>query len=146
MKENLKGRAATLIGSLEQCKQSYSEAKALLEKAFASKEIQVAEAISKLVGLKFSNYKDPMIFVSEWRSVKESFTTLAIDINMVIQHHLWNSFNKELKDVFIQITNENYPSLGKFESNLFKGLERYKVVGNKIEKTKTSSLTSRLGQ
>ena len=144
LKENLFGRAASLINSLELCRQSYTEAKSLLEEAFASKEIQISETISKLVNLKFEKYCDPLLFVSEWRAIKESISTLHIDMNMVIQHHLWNSFNKELKEVFIHISNENFPSLESLESNLFKGLERYKVIGagKNFEKRRTNIMTS----
>lgn len=98
LKENLSGRALILIGSLEQSRQSYTEAKLLLEQAFASTEVQISNTLQKLVNLKF---EDPMVFISEWRMIRESVKTLKIDMDIVLQHFFWNSLDKSLKDIFI---------------------------------------------
>ena len=134
LKDSLQDRASVLIGSLEQSKQSYTEAKLLLEQAFASKEVQISETLNRLVNLKLKTYDDPMMFVSEWRMVRESISSLSIDINVVMQHFLWNSFDKSLRDIFIQMTNQNFPKLDNLEKDLFKAIERYRVFfGEKKE-------------
>lgn len=47
--------------------------------------------------------------------------------------------NDTLRDMFIQITNTNFPSLQQIEDNLFVALERYQL----INKTKTQSAESK---
>ena len=79
----MSGRASYLINFLESSKQSYKEAKALLESALASPLNLKLEAIQRLVDLKLSYETDPYYFISEFCIIRESFTSLKIDMNMI---------------------------------------------------------------
>jgi len=125
LKSCLSDRALVLIESIETDRQSYVDAKNLLEQAFASPELQKFNAVQNLLDLKLTSDKDPFVYVGEIRNIRESFAKLKIDSDYVMQFFIWQSMNEVLKNIFIQITNKNYPSLADIESNLFKAIERY---------------------
>ena len=84
LKEQLSGRASVIISSLESSKQSYEEAKHLLTLAFASPLTQKYDSIQRLIDLKLPYSKDPYVFVSEMRIIKEAFNNLKIDITTIL--------------------------------------------------------------
>ena len=150
LKQQVSGRASYLINSLESSKQSYKEAKALLERALASPLNLKYEAIQRLVDLKLSYETDPYYFISEFHIIRESFTSLKIDMNMILQFFIWNAMNDTFCNQLINITLDNKPSLDYIETHFFEATERYLVATKKFnefneckskmhEKSKTSS-------
>jgi hypothetical protein len=100
------GRAKILISSLEVDKQSYSDAKTLLQQAFAAPLAQKYNALERLVDLKFFVNKDPLFLVSEMRQIKEAFNRLKIDINLVLQFFYWRALPETIKTQLVTITND----------------------------------------
>ena len=133
----VKDRAAVLLSSLEANKQCYTDAKALLENAFAAPLMQTYNTLERLIELNSSSAKDPLFLVSEMRQIKESITKLKVDINVVLQFFYWRALPESLKNQLILITNESKPTLNQIESNIFVAIERDqtkpKVKENKFE-------------
>lgn len=124
LKDQISGRAKTIIGSLETSKQSYQEAKGLLLLALASPTKQRYETIQKLFELKMPHTKDPYTFASEIRILQENFRTLNIDSELILQFCIWKTMNETLQNNFIQITNNNNPSISEINAHLFTAIER----------------------
>ena len=137
LKQQVSGRASYLINSLETSKQSYKEAKALLESALASPLNLKFEAIQRLVDLKLSYETDPYYFISEFRIIRESFTSLKIDMNMILQFFIWNAMNDTFRNQVINITLDNKPSLDDIETHFFEATERYLVATKKFNERKS---------
>ena len=72
LRQQLSGKAKTLLKSLEADKQSYEEAKKLLICAFASPENRKFSTISKLTQLKLSYEDDPYEYISKVKMLQES--------------------------------------------------------------------------
>ena len=127
------GRARTLIDSLESNKQSYEEAKQLLQQALASPLKQAYDSIQRLLDLKLTYQQDPFEFVSEIKLIRELFRSLKIDVDTILQYGIWRGMNETLQNQFILITNKNKPSLEDIESHMFDAIERYQAVTKKYK-------------
>ena len=134
LQESVTGRAKDFLASLEKGSQSYVKAKALLEKAFASRNDQIFSTMQRLMELKFNDNEDPLGYIGSLNSIRESMKTLEVTVDSMVQFFFWRSMSDKLRDAFIQITNENYPSLDDIENNLFKAVERIKLSSGLNEK------------
>lgn len=133
------GRARILLNSIEATKESYDDAKDLLKEAFASPIVQKFDAIQRLIDLKFPYGRDPFSFVSDIRVTQELFSTLKLQISDVLQFFIWKAMNTTLQNQFINITNENRPSLENINKNLFLAIERYQSMSVKYDDKSKSS-------
>ena len=129
----VQGRAATLIKSLESDKQTYIEAKTLLEAAFAAPLMQAYNTLQRLIDLKLPTSSDPLFIVSEMRQIKDSVRKLKIDMNVVLQFFYWRSLPDGIKSQLIQISNNSKPDLVQIESNIFSAIERDSMNNCKLE-------------
>ena len=78
LKQQLSGSALTLVNSLEANKNSYSEAKSLLESAFASPVSQKFKVIKQISEMKLSINGDLFEYISKIRKLSESVNSLDI--------------------------------------------------------------------
>jgi len=124
LKKNVLGRASVLLDSLEFNKQSYVEAKSLLQRAFASPILQKFNTLQRLVDLKIAPKQDPLYLVSEMRQIVEMFKVLKIDTNNVLQFFYWQALPDTLKDHLIHLTNNSKPDLTEIENHIFAAIER----------------------
>ena len=125
LRQQLDGRARSLLHSLELDKQSYLDAKNLLIEAFAAPEIRKASTIKRLVSLKLGESDDPYLFISSLRGIKESVDLLNIDPNEFLRYFVWQALNDEFKKHLIQITTKTHPSLDEIMKNFFIACDRY---------------------
>ena len=125
LKQQVTGRALTLINSLESDKQSYAHAKDLLTLAFASPSTQKFNTIKQISEMKLNYDGDPYDYISKMRNLTEAVKTLKIDSDAFLQYFFWNGLNDTFKTQFVQITNESKPSLKKINENFFDATERY---------------------
>lgn len=77
----------------------------LLSKAFASPLTQQHDIIKRLTELKLGFDDDVYVYISNMRNEMSSFDTLQIDVKIVIQYFVWHSFNDEVQNQLINITN-----------------------------------------
>ena len=138
LRGQISGRARTLIDSLESSKQSYEDAVALLTEALASPVTQKFDTIQRLVDLNMPYDKDPFIFVGEIRILQESFKTLKIDVDFMLQFFIWRAMNNTMQNQFVNITNENKPCLELINKYLFAAVERYQSIAKKYSDKKSS--------
>ena len=144
LKQNLQGRASVLIESLESTKHTYDEAKNFLVNALDSPLTRKYKIIQDLMALDLSYDKDPYVHASQMRMIKESFSNLDIDVDCIIQFFFWKGFNQSLKSIFVNITNNTYPTLSQIEENLFPALERYEVVQSQFKRRKNNKSPKKL--
>ena len=130
-----------LVKSLHGTNQSYGEAKALLQQAFASPLKQKHDIIDKLNNLNLSNPNLIYTFISEVRTIIQTFDRLTIGINDVIRYFVWASMPKLLQDQFITITNSNHPTLEEINKCIFDAAERYNNV-RKVNKPSNAKLAT----
>ena len=123
------GRASVLITSLEADNQSYADAKALLEQAFASPLTQKYNALDRLVALNDLKDKDPLYLVSEMRQIQEMFVKLKIDVNVVLQFFYWRALPDLVKTQLVSVTNQCKPDLMSIQQNIFQAIERAHMHG-----------------
>ena len=122
LESKLKNEPATLIKSLQGSNRSYNEAKALLIQAFASVTTQSYNIIDKMASLHLKEGDDPYQFISEVRIIRDTFQTLNIDINTVLQFFIWRGMPEALRSEFIHITNNCKPNLRQIEDSILKQL------------------------
>lgn len=140
LKQQLFGRAKTLVQSLEPDKQGYTHAKLLLLEALATPEIQKFNLISRLVSLKLNVGDDPFEYASNMRMITEGINRLKIDVKSIQQYFFWKGLNESFQSQLVQITNKTRPSFEEIKDKFFLAAERYEqlqAVG-KNEKRKTT--------
>lgn len=144
LQKSMKGRAVVLINSLEIDKQSYTDAKALLQEAFAAPLTQKYNALERLTDLRLPVDSDPLFLVSEVRQIKEAFNRLQIDINLVLQFFYWKALPESIKVQLINITNQCKPSLTDIENNIFQAIERDQNSCKSVSANKNSEYVGSL--
>ena len=125
LEKQLKNEPAVLIKSLQGSKRSYSEAKDLLTRAFASKFTQSFDIIAKMSNLKLPEGKDPYTFLSDVRIIIDTFRTLNIDVDTVMTFFIWQGMPESLRTEFIHINNTCKPTLQQIDKSMFEAAERY---------------------
>lgn len=145
LKGQLRGGPLSLVKSLNSDEQTYTSAKELLTKAFASTLVQSYDAISRLTQLKLRPNDDVYEYISQMRSIISSFSSLSIDIDTVLQYFIWNSMNDNMQNQFINITNCSKPTLEEMNTHIFAATERYLKLREKEEdkRNKTSRWDNR---
>ena len=119
LKQQISGRALSLVESLEIDKQSYVHAKDLLVRALASPENLKFSMLKQLSEMKMPLGSDPYEYISKMRTITESVSSLKIDVDSILQFFFWSGMNETLKTQFIQITNKTKPSLREINDNFF---------------------------
>ena len=132
LQNQLNGEPLSLIKSLDVSSQSYTTAKELLTKAFASKITQQFENIKRLSNLKFVP-RLPYEYLGKLRQIKETFGKLEITTDVIMQYFFWNSMPESLQQHFIHITGSNRPTLKQISEHMFTAMERYMEMQKKLK-------------
>ena len=138
LQRQLSNEPLTLVKSLELGQQNYSSAKELLQKAIASTVVQQYKIIKQLSEMKLTNTGDPYEYISNIRMIMEPFNTLEINSDIILQFFFWNGLNDKIKEIFIQIANQNNPLLEEIKKSMFDATERY--LSGKKNKFKDAQL------
>ena len=125
LKQQISGRALTLVNSLEADQQGYIQAKELLLKALASPETQKRNVLKQLTKLTLRESDDPFEYISKMRNIMEGIKRLNIDIESVMQYFFWEGLNESFRNHLTQITNKSRPSLDEINEHFFEACERY---------------------
>lgn len=141
LEKQISGEPLKLIRSLNSDLQSYSEAKKLLCKAFASPICQKFEVIDRMSKLKLKNHNDVYTFISNMRTIVNSVNNLKIDVKTILQFFVWSGLTEDLKYQLISVCNTNKPSLDKIQEHIFEAAERYITVSKNRESIKGSNIT-----
>ena len=136
LQKQLSNEPLTLIKSLETGRQDYESAKELLEKAFASPLTQKYDAIRRLSEIKLRYNDDPYEFIGKMRMLTDSFKSLKIDANDVLQFFIWHGMNDRLQAQFVNITKCNKPSLTEINTHIFDATERYLEISKSVRHKK----------
>ena len=125
LQKQLSNEPLTIIKSLELGRQNYEAAKDLLQQAFASPVMQQYKVLQQLSQLKMSKNDEPYAYISQMRMLIESFSTLEIDTDVVLQYFIWSGMSEAMQSQFIHITNTNKPTLEQIKKYAFDAAERY---------------------
>ena len=115
----------TIIKSVELGKQTYEDAKDLPQRAFACTIKQQYRTMKQLSELKMSQSDDPCTFISNRRMISESFTSLEINTDVVLQYFYWHAMNDKMQQQFVHITTTSKPNLEQIKEHTFEAAERY---------------------
>jgi len=141
LKQQLSGRALTLVNSLESNRQGYLFAKDLLVEALASDEIQIFNTIRQISELKLSLKADPFEYISKVRLLSENVRKLKIDVDHFMQYFVWLGLNESFQEQVIHITNKIRPNFDEIMKNYFTASERYCLVQKKSKVDKLTELS-----
>ena len=86
LSEQLSKEPLALVSSLRGAQQSYTEAKSLLKKAFASPMRQKEDIISRLGRLNLSNNGEIYTFISEYRVITHTLKELNVSVDDIVRH------------------------------------------------------------
>ena len=125
LKQQVEGRAKTLLSSLEADKQTYNDAKQLLITAFASEETRKLSTIKELTSLRLNPEDDPFTYISRLRTICESVKVLKITSDDFLQYFAWLGLDENFKKELVQITTKTRPSIKEILDNFFVSCERY---------------------
>ena len=75
---------------------------------------------------------------AQMRMITESFNTLEINTNLVMQYFFWHGMNEPMQQQFIHITNNSKPDFAQIQNHMFEAAERYLA----LKKTKSSKETT----
>ena len=138
LKQQISGKALYLIDSLEPQRQTYEEAKTLLTKALASREIQVFNVVKQMHDLKLPYSGEPFQYIAQIKKIINAFRYLKITANDILQYFVLLGMNESFRKCLVMITNDNHPSLDAILDNFFKTNERYSIEQEKFKsKSKT---------
>ena len=140
LKQQLSGRAAILINSLDIKTKGFSQAKELLEKALASRDLQIFNIVKQISQIKLSKSDDPFIYMSKMTNLIENVKDLNIDVDCILQYFFWNGLNDDFKSKLTQIVNKSKPSLKEIQDNFFEASDRYLQDINNVQGVSDKSL------
>ena len=130
LKEQLSGRALTLVESLEIENQGYDKAKDLLVKALASPELQKFNCIKSLTETKFDK-SNPFQFISKLKNSIDCVNKLKLTSDDFIQYFAWQNLSEDFRVQLVSITNKTRPSLQDIVDNFFVANERCPITKKK---------------
>ena len=136
LRNQLSKSPRVLIDSLDVKEQCYVKAKELLQKAFGSTLTQKYNAIQRLSEMKLGYNGDPYSYIGDIRTITNSFKTLKIDVDTILQYFIWNGLNDRFQSHLTQITNESKPSLSEINDNIFEATERYIRQSDKFKENR----------
>ena len=139
LKDHVKGRAQSLINSLEVTNQSYQQAVALLTKALASKEAQISNTIKTLTSLKLKYSDEPFEFYSKFKNIMENIATLQIGASDFARFFIWDALNDSFQNQLRAVTNKNFPTLTEIDDSFFSACERYDNAREKFNSKKAKA-------
>lgn len=132
LKRQLSNEPLTLIGSLQGTRQSFVEAKSMLERAFGSKTIQKFDTIASLSKLKLDLFDDHYGFVSSMNNILYAFDSLSITTSDIQQYFIWRAMPHNLQTQFVLLSNKTEPNMDDIKSHIYDALNRYKAATHSI--------------
>ena len=125
LKQQISGRALTLLNALESDKQGYAHAKTLLTDALASKDNRIFSAIKQLSEMKMLPESDPFEYVSLMKNLTQTVVNLSLGYEDFLRYFFWHGMNESFKQHMTQITNSSKPTLKQINDSFFEASERY---------------------
>ena len=141
LKQQLSGRALNLVKSLESDKQTYVEAKKLLNDAFENKVIQTFNTVKQISQIKMPIDGDPYAYISEMRCMTEKVNRLNLTVDDFLRVFFWLGINENFQNQLVHITNNSKPTLAQINEHFFQACERYSS-SSKVQKSNSSRLES----
>ena len=128
LKQQISGRAAYLIDSLDPNTQTYSEAKSLLLQAFATSALQKFNVIKQLCGITLSHSDEPFKCMEDMRKIQQAVNHLQITVEDILQFFFLKGLNETFLTQLVHITNNVRPTLQEINDNFFMASERYAIA------------------
>ena len=86
LKQQISGRAVSLINSLDSSQHSYANAKKLLLDALASPAVQKFNIIKQMAKLKLEYNTEPFEYIGQINNIKRAFDTLKVSTDDILQY------------------------------------------------------------
>ena len=99
-----------MLGSLDGSKQTYTDAKALLEQAFGDKEIQKYNLLTKLTSLHLK-HTEPFELYSEFNNLTSSLENLIVTVKDVYKFALWKALPHDYQTQYLAYSKDSVPTL-----------------------------------
>lgn len=118
LKKQTIGKAGSLLGSLDGSKQTYRDAKDLLEQAFGDKEIQKYNLLSKLTSLNLKT-TDPYELYSEFNSITASLENLFVTVKDLYRFSLWKALPHGYQTQYLAYSTDSVPEYDVLKRHYF---------------------------
>ena len=119
LKQQVHGKGAVLLDSIDANNQTFQCAKDLLTKAFAN-EAQVRQCIIKQISeLKLKEGEEPFQYIGKVTSLNNAVNDLNIQSCHFLEYFIWQGLNDKFKKDLVNITNNNRPNLNQMLDNFF---------------------------
>ena len=128
LKKQSQGKAGSLLGSLSGAKQTYQEAKTLLEQAFGDKQMQKFTLLTKLTSLSLKS-KDPYELYSEFSSITSSLQDLSLSVDDLFKCCLWKALPHEYQTSYLAYSTDSIPNLSLLKEHFFDVCRRIQSNG-----------------
>ena len=118
LKKQTTEKAGSLLGSLDGSKQTYRDAKALLEQGFGDKEIQKYNLLTKLTSLHLKN-TDPYELYSEFNNITSSLENIFLTVKDLYKCALWKALPHDYQTQYLAYSTDSIPSLDLLKKHYF---------------------------
>lgn len=118
LKKQSIGKAGSLLGSLSGSRQTYTEAKSLLEQAFGDKQMQKYNLLLKLNSLSLKA-QDPYELYSEFSNITSSLKDLSFSVDDLFQCSLWKALPSEYQTSYLAYSTSSIPDLNLLKKHFF---------------------------
>ena len=118
LKKQTIGKAGSLLGSLDGSKQTYRDAKTLLQQAFADREIQKYNLLSKLTSLNLKT-TDSYELYSEFNSITASLDNLFVSVKDLYRFSLWKTLPHAYQTQYLAYSTDSVPEFDVLKKHYF---------------------------
>ena len=118
LKKQTIGKAGSLLGSLDGSKQTYRDAKTLLEQAFGDREIQKYNLLSKLTSLNLKTTESYELY-SEFNSITASLDNLYVTAKDLYRFSLWKALPHAYQTQYLAYSTESVPEFDVLKKHYF---------------------------
>ena len=126
LKKNLKGEAAKLVAAIPPSNTAYTDAKAVLQEAYAPSTKQKFQILESLYNSKMSFSDHVFDHFSKLQALCDAYDRAKIDSDCIKQFFLWRSFNGPLQEAFTTVTGQYRPNFATIQKHKYEAAERYK--------------------
>ena len=136
LKNCLEGNALSTISALPECGDSWDDACQILEKYFLNTERNKYKLLDSFNKLRFDYSENIFTFFSKIDHLTFAIDRSDIDLKYVLQYFIWKGFNQQMRNVYINMTNEPYPDLDTLTSKRDKAIALYELEQSNFERRK----------
>ena len=138
LKRQTTGKAGSLLGSLDASKQTFRDAKSLLEQAFGDKKLQKYRLLDKLTSLNLQS-TDPFELYSEFNNLTSSLENMILTVKDLYSFALWKALPHDYQTQYLAYSTDSIPELDVLKRHYFDVCRRVQSSENQPKEKPSQS-------